>query len=222
MSAYSKLSRQRQIFVDEFVRTGVVSDSYSVAFPNAKRPDVGGSKMLVWPQVRQAVEERKEQAIARAGVRHVRVMEEIAAIAFSDLGEFFTDDGQLKPLSEIPKASRAALQGLDVEELFEGSGENRRPSGYLRKVRTHSKVEALKLLGQHLKLFVERHEHTGKDGGAIETKDVSELSDLDRARRVAFLLARGLQLQQSASAPDPGNPAGDSPPAQSNQQEIPI
>lgn len=68
-----------------------------------------------------------------------------------------------------------------------------------------------------------RSKQAVEHGGTIETKDVSELSDLDRARRVAFLLARGLQLQQatSPSASDPGNPAGDSPPAQSNQQEIP-
>ena len=204
MSAYSRLSRKRQIFVDEFVRSGVGKDSYLKVFPAAQRPDVGAAKMLARPEVRQAVEERKEQAIARAGVHHVRVMEEIAAIAFSDLGDFFTDEWQLKPLNQIPKGARAALQGLDVKD---------------GKVRTHSKVEALKLLGQHLKLFVERHEHTGKDGGAIETKDVSELSDLDRARRVAFLLARGLQLQ-SAGSTNPGNPAGDSPSAISNKQEI--
>lgn len=207
MYTYSNLTRQRQIFVDEFVRTGMVRDSYSAAFPNAKRPDVGGSKMLVRPEIQKAVEERKEQAIARAGVRQVRVIEEIAAIAFSDLGEFFTDDGQLKSLKDIPKPARAALQGLDVEELFEGSGESRRSSGYVRKVRTHSKIEALKLLGQHLKLFVERHEHSGPNGGPIETK---ELSAEDRARRVAFLLAQGLR---EASSPNP------SPPATSNKQE---
>lgn len=34
------------------------------------------------------------------------------------------------------------------------------------------------------------NEHTGRDGGAIETKDIS---DTESARRIAFLLAKGAQ-----------------------------
>lgn len=32
-------------------------------------------------------------------------------------------------------------------------------------------------------------EHTGANGGPIETKDVSEISDLEGARRIAFVMA---------------------------------
>ncbi len=37
------------------------------------------------------------------------------------------------------------------------------------------------------------NEHTGKDGGPIETK---ELSDNDRARRFAFILAKGMKAKK--------------------------
>ncbi len=222
MSAYSRLRRRRQLFVDAYVKCGVGADAYREIDPKAKRPDQGACKLLAIPEVKAAIEERKQQAIVRAGVRQVRVLEELAAIAFSDVAELFDEQGNLRNLKEIRPAARAAIQAIDCEELLVGKGEQRRPFAVVRKLRTHSKVEALKLLGQYLKLFVERHEHTGKDGAPIETKDAGELSDLDRARRVAFLLARGLQLQNaSAGNPDPGNPAGASPPAQSNQQEIP-
>lgn len=38
--------------------------------------------------------------------------------------------------------------------------------------------------------LAERQEHTGKDGGPIQTE---ELNDMETARRVAFILAKGLK-----------------------------
>jgi phage terminase small subunit len=46
---------------------------------------------------------------------------------------------------------------------------------------------ALELIGKDLGMFVEKVEHTGKDGGPIETKDVSPM---DAARLIAFTLAK--------------------------------
>ena len=49
---------------------------------------------------------------------------------------------------------------------------------------------ALELLGKNLKLFTEKHEHTGKDGGPIESV---VRTDEERSARIAELLAkRGL------------------------------
>lgn len=39
-------------------------------------------------------------------------------------------------------------------------------------------------------------ELTGKNGGAIETKDMTERSDLEIARRLAFLLEKGARAQE--------------------------
>jgi hypothetical protein len=45
----------------------------------------------------------------------------------------------------------------------------------------------------HLGIFVEKHEHTGKDGGPIETADVSSLSPVEREQRL-------LAIQQALTA----------------------
>lgn len=39
--------------------------------------------------------------------------------------------------------------------------------------------KSLELIGKHLKMFTEKHELTGKDGGPITTMDLSKLSDAD-------------------------------------------
>ncbi|HEX5461898.1 MAG TPA: terminase small subunit [Steroidobacteraceae bacterium] len=220
MSAYSKLRRQHQQFVDAFVRLGVGSDAYREVYgADIKRPDAGACKVMGRAGIKEAIEERTQQAIARAGVRQVRVFEELAAIAYFDPADVVDEDGNLKPIHEIPLAARKALAGIEVEELYEGRGEAREHVGRLHKLKHWSKVDALKLLGQHLKLFAERHEVSGPNGGPIETKDVSEL---DKARRIAFLLAKGLLEAQAdgSGSSEPGNPAG-SPPAPSNKQEKP-
>lgn len=51
-------------------------------------------------------------------------------------------------------------------------------------------LKGAEILGKHLGMFKERVEHTGKDGGPIET---AEVSDRDIAQRAAFLLQRGLR-----------------------------
>lgn len=56
---------------------------------------------------------------------------------------------------------------------------------------------SLELLGKHLGMFKERVEHTGKDGGPIETNDVTPRSDVETARRLAYLLMQGTKAAEA-------------------------
>jgi hypothetical protein len=73
----------------------------------------------------------------------------------------------------------------------------------------HRKLQVetrLKLLAKwHPKKYGDKftQEHVGKDGGPIQTE---ELSDFEKARRVAFLLARGIQTQTESQPGESGNP----------------
>lgn len=59
-----------------------------------------------------------------------------------------------------------------------------------------SVLRSAELLGKELGMFKDRVEHTGADGGPIETAD---LSPREMAQRAAFILKRGIQ----APAPKP-------------------
>ena len=63
---------------------------------------------------------------------------------------------------------------------------------------------ALELLGktEEVSLFVERHEHTGKDGGPIKTTEV-QLTEIERARRIAFILQRAEKAVQGEPSKKP-------------------
>jgi phage terminase small subunit len=64
------------------------------------------------------------------------------------------------------------------------------------KIKFHDKLGALEKIGKHLGMFVDRHEHSGKDGGPIETR---ELSPLEAARRLAFAWEKGIRALEEKS-----------------------
>jgi phage terminase small subunit len=71
--------------------------------------------------------------------------------------------------------------------------ETETPEGSVAKAYTFDSKGVLKgceLLGRNLALWKDRIEHTGKDGGPIET---IQLEDKDLAREVAFLLTEAVQ-----------------------------
>ena len=55
------------------------------------------------------------------------------------------------------------------------------------KIKLHDKRAALVDIGRHLGMFKDRVEHSGPNGGPIETRDIS---DLDRAKAMAFLASK--------------------------------
>lgn len=85
-----------------------------------------------------------------------------------------------------------------AEPVFDKKGEAvlvETPDGGVAKAYVFDSKGVLKgceLLGRNLALWKDRVEHTGKDGGPIETK---ELSESEAARRIAFALSQGLQQQ---------------------------
>src|ERR1700677_1123896 len=167
MSAYAKLRRKRQLFVDAYVRTGVGSQAAIESGDGGKRADVAGSQMLANPEVKAAIIERTEEAIAKAGVRHVRILEEAAALAYASIAQLRGEDGKPLAFKDLPRELLAGAQSIEFNS--DGSVKNLRLA----------KVDGIRMLGQYMKLFTEVHEVQGKGGGPIETKDVTEVTDLE-------------------------------------------
>jgi phage terminase small subunit len=130
----------------------------------------------------------------RTQVTADRVITEAARIGFSDLRRLFGENGELLPVNAWPDDVAASVASVEIDELFEGYGENRVQVGHTKKIKLWDKPRALELLGKHLKIWVERMEHTGKDGGPIQTRDDGidlstltddELEQLERLRQAA-------------------------------------
>jgi len=116
---------------------------------------VQASKFLRNTKINARIAELKSEQFKRTMLSADRILEEIARLAMVDIGQAFDDMGQLKPLSEIPEDVRRAMAGVEVNELFDGQGDQKSVIGLAKRVKFYDKTKALELLGKHKKLFTD-------------------------------------------------------------------
>lgn len=147
-----------------------------------------GFDLLNIPLIQDRVEQLKKHALKELGVSPERILLELTRIATVDIGQAFDDMGQLKPLKEIPEDVRRAISGIEVNEIFDGQGEQKSVIGLAKKVKLSDKIRANELLGRHLRLFTELHELSGPNGKPIETLNKSELTDEQLEAKIQKLM----------------------------------
>lgn len=168
---------------------------------------VEAQKLLRHPQISLRISELSErvqkQLDEKFDITTERVLQELAAIAFQNSADYFSwgsrdvirrrknkktglyepmldEKGQpitdavpyavIKPSDELSRAQKAAV--VAVSETITKTG-NR-----VIEAKMADKLGALKLIGQHLSMFKEVKEHTGKNGKAIEHSVDHKLPDL--------------------------------------------
>jgi len=140
------------------------------------------SELLAKPDIKDAVEKGLKRIEDRANVTAERIRQELATLGYANLLDYVelrVSGGKqalyLKPLAELPPGASAAISELIQEK-----------DGRIR-VKLHSKTHALELLGRHKKMFTDKHELTGPNGGPIAIDDYTGLSDAQRAAKLAAL-----------------------------------
>jgi phage terminase small subunit len=110
-------------------------------------------EMLDKAHIAKAVEKRIAARAKKTGLTAERVLRELAAVGLSDIRKFYDESGELKPVHELDDEAAAALAGVEVEELYEGRGDERKNVGRLKRIKRFDKVRALELAGKHLGLW---------------------------------------------------------------------
>jgi phage terminase small subunit len=97
-----------------------------------------------------------------------RVMTEYAKLGFFDPRKLFNADGSPKEITRLDDDTAAALAGLDVQEVYEGYGEDRKFVGYIKKYKLSDKKAALDSIAKILGMFTDKVEIGNKDEKAFE------------------------------------------------------
>lgn len=168
----SSLTPKQEKFCQVYIETGNASEAYRRSYDakNMKPESINrkAKELLDNGKISARIKELQEKHLQRHNVSVDRVLREYSRIAFLDIRKAFNEDGNLKPIQEMDDDTVAAISGLDVEELFEGKGAERKYIGNLHKIKLADKKGALDSIARHLGMFVDKAEITGKDGGAIE------------------------------------------------------
>jgi phage terminase small subunit len=154
-----ELNDQQEAFCAEYIKDLNATKAAIRAGYSEKTAQQIGSRLLSHVVVQQRLNELKAKRAKRSEITADKILRELACLATVDLAEAYDEMGQLKPLHEIPKRVRKAMSALEVNEMFDGKGDERTVIGLNKRVKFWDKPRALELLGKHLKMFSDRVEH---------------------------------------------------------------
>ena len=154
-----ELTHQQELFAQHVASGKSQAEAYRIAYPKSKnwKPDSVHCKAsdLLASNVRVAerVKELKDKHSAKFEITTERILLEIARIAYFDPRKLYRPDGSPIPINELDDDTAAALAGLDIQEIFEGSGSDRVFVGYTKKYKVAEKNAALEKLAKYKGLY---------------------------------------------------------------------
>ncbi|HFH4016844.1 terminase small subunit [Pseudomonas aeruginosa] len=144
------LTKKQSLFVDEYLIDLNATQAAIRAGYSTRRATEIGYQLLQRPEVAQAIQAAMAERSRRTEVEADYVIRRLREIDEMDVLDILEDDGSFRSIRDWPKAWRQFLSGIEIAELFEGRGDDRRIAGVLRKVKWPDKLRNLELLSRHV------------------------------------------------------------------------
>ena len=152
------LTKRQALFVAEYLTDLNATRSAIAAGYSAKGAEQTGSVLLRNPKVADYIAVKLGKRIGKLEITAETVLQELAKLAFYDPGALLESDGSMKQIKDIDDVTRMAVAGLEVTELFEGTGDEKHAYGLCKKIKLADKGQNLERLGRYLKLFTDKLE----------------------------------------------------------------
>ena len=189
-----KLSPKQEAFCLEYLKDlNATQAAIRAGYSEDSARQIGSenlSKPAIEARLKQLLDERSE----RTKISADRVLNELAKLAFSDMRDFTRWSA-----SGVELRNSDDLNDDDAACIAEVSETTTKEGGSV-KFKLHDKKAALELLGRHLKLFTDKHEHSGPDGKSIP---ISNAPDEELSAKISALLAKVRPSKDSE--PDAGS-----------------
>nr|DAG05039.1 MAG TPA: Terminase small subunit [Siphoviridae sp. ctuy39] len=172
------MTEKQKIFADEYLIDLNATRAYRAAYPNCKKDssaDAAARKLLGNTRIQTYITERMEERQKRTEITQDRVLNELAAIAFSNAADYAKVverqataevDGNIIPL--VGEDGEPILYRTVELELTDNlTEEQQRALGTIKKGRDGleqkpcDKVKALELLGRHLGMWNDKLDVAG-------------------------------------------------------------
>lgn len=179
------LTPKQQRFVDEYMidLNGTQAAIRAGYAESGARTE--GARLLANANVAAAIAAVQAERAQRTEITADRVLRELARIGFADLRKLLKwtgnqpqmDEAECEETEDIEITAANFIRLFDSDQLDDDTAAaiseiSQTRDGSL-KVKLHDKQAALVAIGRHLGMFKDRVEHTGKDGGPIQTEEVS-------------------------------------------------
>ncbi len=167
-AAEKKLNRQQKLFLDELAQDPRANQTQAAirAGYSEKSARQIASELMAMPHVAKAWEDIQGRRLGKYGDSPERIIQSLAIIAWADRRTVASWGPTGITLHES--------DGLWPDEAMVVQAVSSQPSewGFTQKVKFESRIDALRLLGKHHKLFVDKVEHgfdfTGAKGEMVK------------------------------------------------------
>lgn len=166
-------SPRQLLFIAEYVVDRNGKQAAIRAGYSPRTAESQASRLLRIGKVRAEIDRRIAKIEDKLELSAERVLSELGKMGFANMLDYVQVQGgdAFVDLSKLTRDQAAAIQEITVDEYTEGGGEDAKNVKRVR-IKLAPKRDSLELLGKHFKLFTEKHEHSGPNGGPIEVTDV--------------------------------------------------
>jgi len=167
-----KLTGKQQRFIAEYLVDLNATQAAIRAGYSKKTAFVVGHENLRKPYIQEALLKAREAQEQRTQIKADDVLRELYRLASFDPRKLFNADGSPKDITELDDDTAACIGGIDIVERITNAEEGELER--IKKLKIWDKNRALENLGKHFALFVERQEHTGKNGDPIKVDNAMD------------------------------------------------
>lgn len=155
------MNARQELFCLEYVKDLNATQAAIRAGYSENSAQEQSSRLLSKVIIKQKIQELQNKRSESVQIDANMVLLELKRLATVDISQAFDEAGGIKPLREIPEDVRRAISGIEVAEMFDGSGDQKHAIGLIKKLKFWDKNKALEAIGRHLKLFTDKVEHSG-------------------------------------------------------------
>lgn len=151
--AADQLTEKQKAFCAEFiVDLNAAKAAIRAGYSQATAKEIGFEN-LTKPHIQAEVQRLMDERGRRVKVNGDRVLQELVAMAFYDPADIASVEVKCPAdIAKLPEDVRRAIVGWSWD----------RNDNFTLKL--SGKTQQLEMIGRHLKLFTDKHEHTGADG----------------------------------------------------------
>jgi len=155
------LTEAQRVFIGRFLAHHNATRAYREAFPDAmpSTAESEGSRLKSDPRIAQEIKRALAELTARYRHKAENTLDTIALIAFANIVDAFDENGALIAPGSMPREIGATIKRIERVEI-KGRDADGKPTvtGHTINIELWDKLAALRILGQHYGLFVERVE----------------------------------------------------------------
>lgn len=171
-----KLKARTEVFIQEYL----VDLNVSKAAMRAGLAPQTGQALTKDPIVATRIRTAIEQRCVRTKMTQDVVLQEMSLIALSRVNHYNIDEmGNLELSATAPEGAMAAVQSIKRKVSTRTDKEGGVTTEVNVELKLWDKNTPLRLMGRHVGLFPDRMEHTGPNGGPIETVTKIERQVID-------------------------------------------